>query len=108
MKVFLNLSILSLKLLTKYFEFINFLVIELRLSIAFIGINLGLVQAQRAKIYTKKVNKINDLSNTLKSLKISPNEAEKFNIKIAKDGVKRTAFEILSRKGVTFKGYSSC
>ena len=67
-----------------------------------IGINLGLVQAQRAKIYTKKVNKINDLSNTLKSLKISPNEAEKFNIKIAKDGVKRSAFEILSREGVTF------
>ena len=68
-----------------------------------IGINLGLVQAQRAKIYTKKVNKINDLSNTLKSLKISPNEAEKFNIKIAKDGVKRSAFEILSRKGVTIR-----
>ena len=67
-----------------------------------IGINIGLVQAQRAEIYTKKVNKINELSNTLKSLKISPNEAEKFNIKIAKDGVKRSAFEILSREGVTF------
>ena len=33
---------------------------------------------------------------------ISPNEADKFNIKIAKDGVKRSAFEILSREGVTF------
>jgi len=68
-----------------------------------IGINIGLVQAERAEIYTKKVNKINQLSNTLKSLKISPNEAEKFKIKIAKDGVKRSAFEILSREGVTFK-----
>jgi len=68
-----------------------------------IGINIGLVQAQRAEIYTKKVNKINELSNYLKSLKISPNEAEKFNIKIAKDGVKRSAFEILSREGVAFK-----
>jgi len=68
-----------------------------------IGINLGVVQAQRAKIFTKKVNKINELSNILKSLKISPNEAAKYNIKIAKDGVKRTAFEILSREGVTFK-----
>jgi len=67
-----------------------------------IGINIGLVQAERADIYTKKVNKINELSNSLKSLKISPNEAEKFNIKIAKDGVKRSAFEILSRDGVTF------
>ena len=67
-----------------------------------IGINIGLVQSGRAELYTKKINKINELSNNLKSLKISPNEAEKFNIKIAKDGVKRSAFEILSRDGVTF------
>ena len=67
-----------------------------------LGINIGLVQAERADIYTKKINKINELSNILKSLKISPNEAEKFNIKIAKDGVKRSAFEVLSRDGVTF------
>ena len=68
-----------------------------------LGINIGLVQAHRAEIFTKKVNKINKLGNSLKSLKISPNEAQKFNIKIAKDGVKRSAFEILSREGVTFK-----
>ena len=67
-----------------------------------LGINIGLVQAQRAQIYTKKINKINELSNSLKSLKISPNKAKKFNIKIAKDGIKRSAFEILSREGVTF------
>jgi len=67
-----------------------------------LGINIGLVQGQRAEVYTKKINKINELSNSLKILKISPNQAEKFNIKVAKDGVKRSAFEILSRKGVTF------
>jgi tRNA uridine 5-carboxymethylaminomethyl modification enzyme len=67
-----------------------------------IGINIGLVQSIRSKIFTKKINKINELSNSLKNLKISPNEAQKFNIKIARDGVKRSAFEILSRDGVTF------
>jgi len=67
-----------------------------------LGINIGLIQAQRTEKYSKKINKINVLSNRLKSLKISPNEAEKFNIKIAKDGVKRSAYEILSRDGVTF------
>jgi len=67
-----------------------------------LGINIGLVQGGRAQIFTKKVNKINELSNSLKRLKISPNEAEKFSIKIAKDGVKRSAFEILSRDGVSF------
>ncbi len=67
-----------------------------------IGINIGLVQANRASTFTKKFNKINELSNILKSLKISPNVAEKYKIKIAKDGVKRTAFEVLSREGVNF------
>ena len=67
-----------------------------------VGIDIGLVQNLRAEIYTKKINKINELSNSLKSLKISPNEAEKFKIKIAKDGVKRSAFDILSRDGVAF------
>ena len=67
-----------------------------------VGIDIGLVQNSRAAIYTKKINKINELGNSLKSLKISPNEAEKFNIKIAKDGVKRSAFDLLSRDGVTF------
>jgi tRNA uridine 5-carboxymethylaminomethyl modification enzyme len=67
-----------------------------------LGINIGLVQAKRNEIFTRKINKINELSNSIKSLKISPNEAQKFNIKVAKDGVKRSAFEILSRDGVTF------
>ena len=47
-------------------------------------------------------NKINYLSNIIKTHKLSPNEAEKFDIKIAKDGVKRSGFDILSRKGVNF------
>ena len=68
-----------------------------------IGINIGAVGNYRAQLFTKKSNKINELSNTLKTLKISPNEAEKFGVKIAKDGVKRSAFEILSRDGVDFK-----
>jgi len=67
-----------------------------------IGINIGLIKPDRAKIFTKKFNKIHELGNVLKTLKISPNRAQKFNIKIAKDGVKRSALEILSRSNVTF------
>ena len=67
-----------------------------------IGINIGLIESLRAEIFTKKINKINELSNILKSLKITPNEAEKYSIKIAKDGIKRSALEILSRDGVSF------
>ena len=68
-----------------------------------IGINIGLVQGARSSVYSKKINKINELNNYLKSNKISPNQAEKFGIKIAKDGIKRTAFDILSRNGVSFE-----
>jgi len=66
-----------------------------------IGINIGLVESERSNSFTKKLNNINVLSNSLKSFKLSPNEANKFGLKIAKDGVKRTGFELLSRKGVT-------
>ena len=65
-----------------------------------IGINIGLVQPDRAYSYTQKAYKINKLSNYLKSVKITPNEASNFDISIAKDGIKRSALEILSRKGV--------
>ncbi len=67
-----------------------------------IGINIGLVDSHRSKLFTNKMNNINVLSNYLKTLKLSPNEALKFNIKIAKDGVKRSGFDLLSRKGVNF------
>ena len=67
-----------------------------------IGINIGLVGDVREEKFLKKINKINELNHALKKLKISPNEAEKFNVKVAKDGIKRTAFHNLSREGVTF------
>ena len=67
-----------------------------------IGINIGLVEPKRCKLFTKKINSIKALRNTLKSLKLSPNEAQKYDIKIAKDGLKRTALDLLSRKGVSF------
>jgi tRNA uridine 5-carboxymethylaminomethyl modification enzyme len=67
-----------------------------------IGINIGLVGDVREEKFLKKINKINKLNHVLKNNKISPNEADKFNIKVAKDGVKRTAFHILSMEGVNF------
>ena len=67
-----------------------------------IGIDIGLVGDERKEKFLKKINKINELDYALTKLKISPNKAEKYSIKVAKDGIKRTAFHILSREGVTF------
>ena len=72
-----------------------------------IGINIGLVGDERKEKFLKKINKINELDYALTKLKISPNKAEKYNIKVAKDGIKRTAFHILSREGVTFDNIRS-
>ena len=67
-----------------------------------IAINIGLVGMIRSEYFKEKLKNINSLTKYISNLKISPNEAEKFNIKIAKDGVKRSAFDILSREGVDF------
>ena len=67
-----------------------------------IGINIGLIGSIRSEIFREKSNKINNLTKYISTLKITPNKADKFNIKIAKDGVKRSAFDILSRDGVNF------
>ena len=67
-----------------------------------IGIDIGLVSPLRANLFNKKNAKIEKLKKLLTNLNISPNEALKYNVKISKDGVKRNALELLSRKNVTF------
>tara|TARA_B110000116_G_scaffold198768_1_gene173552 strand:- start:455 stop:1444 length:990 start_codon:yes stop_codon:yes gene_type:complete len=67
-----------------------------------IGINIGLISRKRSNIFKDKISKIKELTVYLKNKKISPNEAQKYHIKIAKDGIKRSALEILSRKDVNF------
>ena len=65
-----------------------------------IGIKIKLVKKNRENIFLEKQKKIIQVINDLKQFKISPNEARKHNIKIAMDGVKRSAIQILGRKGV--------
>ena len=67
-----------------------------------LGVNIGIVKKERALVYNSKAKKINALNVHLRDLKITPNEAKKFNINISKDGIKRSAFQLLSRQGVNF------
>ena len=64
------------------------------------GIKIGLISENRKNYFFDKLNKIDETKNIMKSLKISPSKAEQFDIKIAKDGVLRSAEEILSRDSV--------
>ena len=64
------------------------------------GDKIGLISENRKNHFFDKLDKIEKMKKIMKSLKISPSKAEQFDIKIAKDGVFRTAEDILSRNSV--------
>ena len=64
------------------------------------GHKIELINDDRMRIFNDKMHKITNISLKLDKLSLSPSNAEKSGIKIAKDGVIRSANQILSQKGV--------
>jgi len=64
------------------------------------GIEIGLIADFRKTLYLDKFDKINQINVKMCQSTISPNKAEKFGVKIAKDGILRSSNEILTQKGV--------
>jgi tRNA uridine 5-carboxymethylaminomethyl modification enzyme len=64
------------------------------------GIEIGLIGDVRKVLYLDKFDKINQINVKMGQSTISPNKADSFGIKIAKDGVLRSSNEILTQKGV--------
>jgi tRNA uridine 5-carboxymethylaminomethyl modification enzyme len=64
------------------------------------GIAIGLIGDERKVIYLDKFDKIKKIHIKMSESKISPSKAEKFGIKIAKDGILRSSNEILTQKNV--------
>ncbi len=64
------------------------------------GIEIGLIGEPRKALYLDKFHKINQIKLKMSKSTISPTKADKFGIKIAKDGVLRSSNEILTQKGV--------
>ncbi len=64
------------------------------------GIEIGLISDVRKAFYLDKFYKINQINVKMSQYTISPNKADKFGIKIAKDGVLRSSNEILTQKEV--------
>ena len=67
-----------------------------------LGINIGCVSKYRQVEFEKKIFKIKKGFHLVKSLKSSPNQLQKNNIKIKLDGKKRSVFELLSHKNISF------
>ena len=68
--------------------------------LTYLGVNLGLVGFERKKIFLEKKKNIFLLNNFLESKFLTPNEAKKFDIKIAMDGVKRSCLEVMGQRKV--------
>tara|TARA_B110000211_G_C14075863_1_gene552014 strand:+ start:1219 stop:3084 length:1866 start_codon:yes stop_codon:yes gene_type:complete len=66
-----------------------------------LGIKINLVKKIREERFLEKQKKLTAIYDSLQSKLISPNEAAKYSVKIAMDGVRRTGLELLSQKDVT-------
>jgi tRNA uridine 5-carboxymethylaminomethyl modification enzyme len=64
------------------------------------GIEIGLIGEVRKVVYLDKFDKISQINAKMGQSTISPNKADAFGIKIAKDGVLRSSNEILTQKEV--------
>ena len=64
------------------------------------GIKIGLIGEERKALYLDKFDKIEKINLKMNKSSISPSKAEKFGIKIAKDGILRSSNEVLTQKGV--------
>ena len=65
-----------------------------------LGIKNYLISDLRKKMFLDKQKKIYNIINSLKNIKMTPNEAARFSIKIAKDGVRRNIIEIMSQRNL--------
>ena len=64
------------------------------------GINLGIVDKKRKEIFLDKNKSLSEIQEKMDNLKISPTKVEKYGVNIAKDGVNRSATQILSQMSV--------
>ncbi len=65
-----------------------------------LGIKINLVQSHRKEFFLDKEKKLQKLNIFLKSNFLSPNEAKKYSIKIAMDGVKRSILEVIGQRNI--------
>lgn len=69
-----------------------------------LGIEIGCVSDDRRTAYEAKMEKILAARDLLQSLTVTPNEATKKGLPVNQDGVRRSAFDLLSYPKVTFDG----
>ena len=64
------------------------------------GIDIGLVLEERERVYKEKYSELLKIHSKMDKLMITPSKISKFGVNIAKDGVIRSANQILGQKSV--------
>jgi len=67
-----------------------------------LGIDIGCISPERVKIFQKRRDEVGRLTEFLQVIDISPTEARKHGLSLNLDGVRRTAYSILSYPEVGF------
>ena len=68
-----------------------------------LGVKWGCVGAMRKNLFNVKNDKLHEARKLCESLVFSPNEARKHGLNITMDGVKRSAFELMSYSEIGFR-----
>eukprot|EP01037_Dinobryon_pediforme_P022356 gene22356-23490_t len=66
-----------------------------------LGMELGLVGAQRAAAFGAKMAELEAARMQVRELSLTPSEAVRYGIQVNRDGVRRTAFDLLAYPDVT-------
>ena len=64
------------------------------------GVDIGLVLKEREEIYKNKFRQLSKIYSKMDKLMITPSKAAKFGVNIAKDGISRSANQLLGQKSV--------
>ncbi|BCJ89311.1 tRNA uridine 5-carboxymethylaminomethyl modification enzyme MnmG [Terrihabitans soli] len=65
------------------------------------GISLGVVGSERSAAWRAKSAALDAARELARSVSLTPNEAKNFGLQLNQDGVRRTAFELLSRPEIS-------
>ena len=67
------------------------------------GKKIGVVSDKRWDLFVKKKKALTEAYEMMEGLNLSPDEAEKFNLNIRKDGVRRKALSLLAFQNINFE-----
>jgi tRNA uridine 5-carboxymethylaminomethyl modification enzyme len=65
-----------------------------------LGVDVGVVGTARAASFGRKLEALEQVRGAMQALSVTPNEAEKFGIHLNRDGIRRSAYELLARPDI--------